>query len=89
MCLAIDNTVCFRKKIGPCKPTVIQPYAGVELPPFWIEQNALTASALAWLKRLSFKPGVIARPSTAVLEQIPITSGRGLNERYPDDAAPR
>jgi hypothetical protein len=89
MCLAIDNTVCFRKKTGPCKPTVIQPWAGMEFPPFWIEQNALTASVLAWLKRLSFKQGVSARLSTAVLKQIRITSGRGLNERYPDDAAPR
>jgi cyanate permease len=89
MCLAIDSTVCFRKKTGPCKPTVIQPKAGVELSPFWIEQNALTASVLAWLKRLSFKQGVSARLSTAVLKQIPIRSGRGLNERYPDDAAPR
>ena len=34
MCLAIDSTVCFRKKTGPCKPTVIQPGAGVELPPY-------------------------------------------------------
>jgi hypothetical protein len=33
MCLAIDNTVCFRKKTGPCEPTVIQPEAGVDLPP--------------------------------------------------------
>jgi hypothetical protein len=47
MCLAIDSTVCFRKKTGPCKPTVIQPKAGVELSPFWIEQNALTASVFA------------------------------------------
>ena len=34
MCLAIDSTVCFRKKTGPCQPTVIQPGAGVELPPY-------------------------------------------------------
>ena len=34
MCLAIDSTVCFRKKTGPCQPTVIQPEAGVELPPY-------------------------------------------------------
>jgi len=34
MCLAIDNTVCFLMKTGPCKPTDIQPGAGVELPPY-------------------------------------------------------
>jgi hypothetical protein len=34
MCLAIDSTVCFLLKTGPCKPTVIQPGAGVELPPY-------------------------------------------------------
>jgi len=56
MCLAIDSTVCFRKKTGPCKPTVIQPEAGVELPPYWIEQNTLTASAFAWLKKLWNSP---------------------------------
>lgn len=34
MCLAIDSTVCFLLKTGPCQPTVIQPGAGVELPPY-------------------------------------------------------
>jgi hypothetical protein len=71
MCLAIDSTVCFRKKTGPCKPTVIQPKAGVELSPFWIEQNALTASVFAGLKKLSCRSSTIARPLTAVCEQIP------------------
>lgn len=52
MCLAIDSTVCFLAKTGPCKPTVTRPQAGVELPPFWIEQNALTVSVFAGLKKL-------------------------------------
>jgi hypothetical protein len=41
----------FSQKTGPCKPTVIQPEAGVELPPEWNGQNLLTASVFAWLKR--------------------------------------
>jgi hypothetical protein len=45
MCLAIDNTVCFLMETGPCQPTVIQPEAGIDLPPFLEKQNALTASA--------------------------------------------
>jgi hypothetical protein len=55
MCLAIDSTVCFLAKTGPCKPTVTRPQAGVELPPFWIEQNALTVSVFAGLKKLSLQ----------------------------------
>jgi hypothetical protein len=39
---------------------------------FWIEQNALTASVFAGLKKLSFRSSVSARPSTAVIEQIPV-----------------
>jgi hypothetical protein len=89
MCLAIDNTVCFLMKTGPCKPTVIQPYAGVDLPPFQKKQNALTASAFAGLKRLWSSPVKHDRISTAVREQIPLTSGRGLKKRYPDEAALR
>jgi len=58
MCLAIDNTVCFLMKTGPCKPTVVQPWAGVELPPFQKKQNALTASVFAWLKKLSNGQGI-------------------------------
>ena len=75
MCLAVDSTVCFLPKTGPCKPTVTRPQAGVELPPFWVEQNALTVSVFAGLKKLSFRQGVSARPSTAVEEQIPRDAG--------------
>ena len=89
MCLAIDNTVCFLMKTGPCKPTVIQPWAGVELPPFQKKQNALTASVFAWLKRLSNSPDKYDRISTAVMEQIPLTSGKDLKKRYPDEAVLR
>jgi len=53
------------------------------------KQNALTASAFAGLKKLSIGQGTSALASTAVIEQIPVTSGRDLKERYPDDAAPR
>ena len=49
----------FSTKTGPCKPTVIQPKAGVELPPFQKKQNALTASAFAWLKLPSFRPAQV------------------------------
>jgi hypothetical protein len=89
MCLAIDSTVCFREKTGPCKPTVIQTWAGVEIPPFPKKQNALTVSGFAWLKRLLNNPVKHDRISTAVIEQIPRTNGRVLKERYPDEAALR
>jgi hypothetical protein len=61
----------------------------VELPPYLIEQNAVTASALAGLKRLRIRLGTSARLSTVVMEQIPVTSGTGLKERYPDNAVSR
>ena len=61
----------------------------MELPPYWIEQNALTASAFAGLKKLTSSQGTSALTSTAVMEQIPVTSGRDLKERYPDDAVER
>jgi len=61
MCLAIDSTVCFLVKTGPCKPTVIQPKAGVDLPPFQKKQNALTASAFAYVKKLRTSQGTSAR----------------------------
>lgn len=54
----------------------------MELPPYWIEQNALTASAFAGLKKLSISLGTSALTSTAVMEQIPLTSGRDLKERF-------
>jgi hypothetical protein len=71
MCLAIDSTVCFLVKTGPCKPTVIQPWAGGELPPFQEKQNALTASVFAGLKKLWNSPVVHDRISTAIKEKIP------------------
>jgi len=82
MCLAIDNTVCFREKTGPCQPTVIQPEAGVDLPPFFNEQIVLTVSAFAGLKKLSNSQGTSALPLTAFMQQIPVTSGREWKERY-------
>jgi hypothetical protein len=84
MCLAIDSTVCFLLKTGPCQPTVIQPEAGVDLPPFFNEQNVLTVSAFAGLKKLSNRQGTSALPVTALMEQIPVNSGRAWKERYSD-----
>jgi hypothetical protein len=60
----------------------------VDLPPFQKKQNALTASAFAELKKLSNRPVKHDRISTAVMEQIPLTSGRDLKERYPEKAVP-
>jgi len=67
MCLAIDNTVCFLMETGPCQPTVIQPEAGIDLPPFLEKQNALTASAFAGLKKLLNIQGTSALSPTAVV----------------------
>jgi len=71
-------------KTGPCQPTVIQPEAGVDLPPFFNAQNVLTASAFAGLKKLSNSQCTSEPPLTALIEQIPVTSGRDWKERYPD-----
>jgi hypothetical protein len=38
---------------------------------FWNEQNALTASVFAGLKKLSFGSGIRSPPSTEVVKQIP------------------
>jgi hypothetical protein len=61
----------------------------VELPPFQKKQNALTASAFAGLKRLWTKQGTSALPSTAVMELIPVKSGKDLKVRYPDNVVSR
>jgi hypothetical protein len=52
---------------GPCQPTVIQPEAGIDLPPFLEKQNALTASAFAGLKKLLNIQGSSALSPTAVV----------------------
>jgi hypothetical protein len=52
-------------------------------------QNTLTANAYAGLKKLWNDQGTSALSSTAVMEQIPVTSGTDLKGRYPDDAATR
>jgi hypothetical protein len=56
---------------------------------FWIEQNALTASVFAGLKKLSCRSGMRARPLTVVMEQIPAKCGSDVKERYPDDVVLR
>ena len=52
-------------------------------------QNTLTVSAFAGLKKLSIGQGTSALASTAVMEQIPVTSGTDLKVRYPDEAVSR
>ena len=89
MCLAIDNTVCFRKKTGPCQPTVIQPGAGVELPPLLRRAERADRQCVCGLEETVFQAGISARPSTALMEPIPVPSGTDLKVRYPDEAVSR
>jgi hypothetical protein len=51
MCLALDSTVCFRRKLARANQRLSSLRLEVELPPEWNGQNLLTPSVFAWLKR--------------------------------------
>ena len=61
----------FSTKTGPCKPTVIQPEAGVELPPYLEKAERTDRQCVCGVEVVVIQVGTSARPSTAVMEQSP------------------